>query len=250
MEIETLELALHMWPPWQKTIDEARATLGYRPDFSSEEMDEWIRGHGLRSYDRVKEMARFALQLLDLPESFIWYWTACFYSDYKRPRGVIDYEAIRLGNERQRPPNPLRLRLFDKGGRWVRFQVDGPLNLVTKAEVKEWTSTILHLAQRHRHPLTTFIRRARAFVSPRKREAIRRLLEGSATFEDILREEYWSEQVDGDLRPLLNLRGINRTKAEGAYRKSVYDKVRLWCREVSVPTPRPSSGWWKRRPRL
>jgi len=249
LEIETLERALHMWPPWQKTIDEARATLGYKPDFSSEEMDQWIRGYGLRSDDRVKEMAQAALQLLDLPDSFAWYWTACFYSRCRRPDGSIDYEAIRLGAQRIWPPNPLRLRLFEAAGRWKRFQVDGPLNLVTKTQIDEWASTLGQLAERHRHPLMTLIPRARATTNPRKQEAQHRWLEGSATFTDVLREEYWfTEGQEGLELERTGKRGNEAVKAEQCFRRKVYNRVRQWWVEAGLRPARPDPGWWKNPP--
>ncbi len=249
MDIETLEHALHMWPPWQKTIDEARASLGYDPAISEEQKVQWSKRLGWQSYDQVKRLAGFALQLLDLPESFERYWVACFYSDYLRPEGGIDYEQIRQGGARVRPPNPIRLRLTPAtGGRWKSFRLDGSLRLVTKADIDEWRRTILALAQRDPHPLTELMRSARAPSSPRKKDAQRRLLERTATFEDILREEYWAEEVDGELRPLLGLIGINRTVAERTHRKTTYDRVRLWCEEIGTATLKPTSGWWRRRP--
>jgi hypothetical protein len=91
MQPSTPEKALHRWTPWPESIVRARATLGFTPLPSGEELRLW-QG---KNNDAVWLMAKTEMGRLGLPESAGPYWMACFYSDYLRSDGSIDYDAIR-----------------------------------------------------------------------------------------------------------------------------------------------------------
>ena len=91
MQPSTPEKALHKWPPWPESIVRARATLGFTPLPSGEELRLW-QG---KNNDAVWLLAKTEMGRLGLPDSASFYWMACFYSDYQRLDGSIDYGAIR-----------------------------------------------------------------------------------------------------------------------------------------------------------
>ena len=87
-----IEIALHEWDPWGESIITARQTLGFRPNFSKDELKAWEESGG---WEKLRELVVQVLQNLVLPSSFVPYWMACFYSDYD-PQEPATYHRIRL----------------------------------------------------------------------------------------------------------------------------------------------------------
>ena len=77
MQPSTLERALHAWPPWGELILRVRAKLNFEPALlkSEEQTDRWEKEVG---WDNVLEVGLEALQLMELPWYFGFYWLACF----------------------------------------------------------------------------------------------------------------------------------------------------------------------------
>jgi len=90
----TLERALHAWPPWGELILEARVKLNFEPALlkSEEQTDRWEKEVG---WDNVLEVGLEALQLMELPWYFGFYWLACFCADYQR-RQSPDFSQIKI----------------------------------------------------------------------------------------------------------------------------------------------------------
>ena len=94
MQPSTLERALHAWPPWGELILEARVKLNFEPALlkSEEQTDRWEKEVG---WDNVLEVGLEALQLMELPWYFGFYWLACFCADYQR-RQSPDFSQIKF----------------------------------------------------------------------------------------------------------------------------------------------------------
>lgn len=87
-----IEIALHKWDPWGESVMTARQTLGFRPNFTGDELKTWEKNGG---WEKVRKVVLQVLQNLILPSSFAPYWMACFYSDYD-PKKPANYNRIRL----------------------------------------------------------------------------------------------------------------------------------------------------------
>ncbi len=94
MQPSTLERALHAWPLWGELILRARAKLNFEPALlkSEEQTDRWEKEVG---WDNVLEVGLEALQLMELPWYFGFYWLACFCADYQR-RQPPDFSQIKI----------------------------------------------------------------------------------------------------------------------------------------------------------
>lgn len=90
MLTETLELALHSWPEWLRSIELVRQSRGYDPSSPEEARLAWWD----TNRPHLSGDCRRALAQLSLPKTFARYWVACFLSDYLRGRKV-DFDQIR-----------------------------------------------------------------------------------------------------------------------------------------------------------
>ena len=109
-----IEIALHKWKPWDESVIAARQKLGFRPDFTNDELKSWEKNGG---WEKLREVAIQVLQDLILPSSFALYWMACFYSDYD-PKKTASYTRIKLPQRAlawaidERQPGAFLLRLI------------------------------------------------------------------------------------------------------------------------------------------
>jgi len=87
-----IENAIHEWKPWGESIVAVRQALGFRPNFTEDELKVWEENGG---WEKIRNAVVQVLQNLVLPPSFAPYWMACFYSDYD-PGKPATYHRIRL----------------------------------------------------------------------------------------------------------------------------------------------------------
>jgi len=126
-----IEIALHEWEPWDKSITMARKTLGFRPNFTADELKVWEKNEG---WENVRQVVIKVLQDLVLPPSFTPYWMACFYSDYD-PQKPATYSRIRLPQRAhawitaERQPGAFLIRLV--GTKAYKLDQSGKVNIDT-----------------------------------------------------------------------------------------------------------------------
>lgn len=126
-----IEIALHEWDPWVESIMKARQALGFRPDFTEDELKIWEKNGG---WEKARKMVVQVLQNLVLPSSFAPYWMACFYSDYD-PQEPATYNHIRLPQRAhawattERQPGAFLLRLV--GTKAYKLDQSGKVNIDT-----------------------------------------------------------------------------------------------------------------------
>ena len=77
MKPETLEHALHLWPDWYKSIENARKTIDYIPGQSLDQLIKWRS----QNNSEVWTMAEKTMKELKLPQSLRFYWICCFYAN-------------------------------------------------------------------------------------------------------------------------------------------------------------------------
>lgn len=78
-------------PEWGDSVRSARSEAGFSFELQEHELWEWLVSGG---YDKVKEIADREVKKLGV-EEFIDYYLCCFYSDYERPGGTIDFDEIK-----------------------------------------------------------------------------------------------------------------------------------------------------------
>jgi len=91
MKPSTIEKALHQWKPWEDSIARARRYFHFTPLPSGDEFRKWKWDN----HDNVYTFSQKELKRIGLPKSAIYYWLACFYSEFQMNDGTIDYAAIR-----------------------------------------------------------------------------------------------------------------------------------------------------------
>lgn len=76
----SIELAVHHWPEWLKSIKKARRELGWKPQTSKKKRELWMKQ---LDKDAVWAMALTTVKRLRLPSMWAGYWIACMVSEYK-----------------------------------------------------------------------------------------------------------------------------------------------------------------------
>jgi hypothetical protein len=99
-----LEAALQRWEPWLQSVQTARHSLEFQPDFTEQELSKWEKKVG---WHTVWSRAREELDALVLPRTFAPYWVACFSSNYE-PSKPKTYYNIKL-------PQRVRHEIFMEG---------------------------------------------------------------------------------------------------------------------------------------
>lgn len=92
MAEKALEDVLHYkCPEWNGSVRSARAEVGFSFELRGHELWEWLVSGG---HTKVLEVTGREITKLGA-EEFYDYYLCCFYSDYERPGGTIDFEAIK-----------------------------------------------------------------------------------------------------------------------------------------------------------
>ncbi len=277
MEAETYQRALHLWPEWDQSILGSRRALGYKPTWPVVEAVAWIETNYAKN---IEARARAELVRMALPANLQTYWEDCFYCDYLRADGSVDFNKIRrriayeevdgLGEEtgrwlegnRSLPALPFSAGLVwyedeDIHGPWLRIEVQVHAHLASRdlldsAMDQAWR-TITHSrdfslggASVGKHPLCSLIPLAKANRSETKRRALERWQRGEVDFEGLLAEEWQDAGIQQELRDAVVQFGGNPVQLERRHRdlqKRVYDRVRKW-----FPDPKPRvavKGQWR-----
>ena len=92
MNPQTYQQALHLWPPWEESIETSRWELGYDAGWPAEEAVAWIQANYV---ERVRPQGEAELRRMDLPPNLFQYWEDCFYCDYRDEAGSVDFSKIR-----------------------------------------------------------------------------------------------------------------------------------------------------------
>ena len=279
MEAETYQRALHLWPEWEESILNSRRALGYLPTWPVEEAVAWIETNYA---EKIRPRARAELLRMELPANLRTYWEDCFYCNYLRADGSVDFNKIRrcvayeeldgrgektgrwLEGNRSLPALPFSAALVwyedeDIHGPWLRIevQVHAPLvsrDLLDSAMDQAWM-TITHsrdfslgraAGTGGKHPLSALIPQAKANRSETKRRALERWQRGEVDFEGLLAEEWQDPRNQQDLQDLVVQVGGKPFRLQKRHRdlqKRVYDRVRKW-----FPDPKPRvaiKGEWR-----
>ncbi|MFC1870812.1 hypothetical protein ACFLYF_00180 [Chloroflexota bacterium] len=92
MAEKAIERALHYkCPEWASSVRSARDEVGFSFDLRGHRLWDWLVSGGHMRATEIAEREVIKLGAEDLFE----YYLCCFYSDYERPGGTIDFEAIR-----------------------------------------------------------------------------------------------------------------------------------------------------------
>ena len=87
-----LERVLHYkYPEWGDSVRSARSEAVFSFELREHELWEWLVSGG---HEKVKEIADREVKKLGV-EEFIDYYLCCFYSDYERSGGTIDFKEIK-----------------------------------------------------------------------------------------------------------------------------------------------------------
>jgi len=92
MASTALERVLHeQCTEWGRSITDARAAVGFSFEMSDEKRWKWLASgdHAKTEGIAEKEVRRLGV------EDFYTYYLSCFYSKYKLPSGIIDFDAIK-----------------------------------------------------------------------------------------------------------------------------------------------------------
>lgn len=279
MEADTLERALHLWQPWHESIRKSREELGYDPNWAVDRAVAWIE---VNYEEVICPQAEAELCLMALPPTFQEYWEDCFYCDYMRRDGSVDFTKIRrrIGYEetdrhgiqtgrwvpgnKSLPKLPYEASIAHYPGEelndsWVRIEVMvhesfASRDLLDEAMDQAWL-TLKDLRRWpgswHPHPLVAYIPHAKANRSEVRRDASERFNRGEVDFEGLLEEQWLSSDNQAALRAIMNRHRADPTrlaKAHLAQQKLIYDRVRQW-----FPDPKPKvsvKGEWRLRLRL
>ena len=115
--------------------------------------------------------------------------------------------------------------------------------------VSELRDTVIEHGPRR---LSKFIHRGKVhptYKNPGIRRSLERYAAGRASFEDLLREELFSPEVQSQLRfELESCRGMSRQKEiERKWRKLVYRRVRRRLERKGCKPPPPARDWWLKK---
>ena len=280
MEAETYQRALHLWPEWDESILSSRRALGYDSSWPVAEAVAWIQE---RYGEEIQPRGRAELVRLELPANLQTYWEDCFYCNYLRADGSVDFNKIRrviayeeldsrgektgrwLDGNRSLPALPFDAALVwyedeDIHGPRLRIevQVHAPLvsrDLLDSAMDQAWR-TITHTREYSfigaasavgKHPLIALIPQARVNRSETKRRALERCQKGEVDFEGLLAEAWQDPGIKQELREMVGQYRGNPVLLQKRHRemqKRVYDRVRNW-----FPPPKPRvavKGQWRR----
>jgi len=278
VEAETYQRALHLWPEWNESILSSRRALCYEPTWQVVEAVAWIE----ENYkEEIEPRARAELVRLALPANLQTYWEDCFYCDYLRADGIVDFNKIRrriayeeldglakktgqwLEGNRSMPALPFSAGLVwyedeDIHGPWLRIEVQVHAHLVSRdlldsAMDQAWRTITdsrnfpLGEAAVENHPLTALIPQAKANRSETKRRALERWQLGEVDLDGLLAEECQDPRVQRELWAMVaEYRGnpVQLQKMHRALQKRVYDRVLKW-----FPDPKPwiaVKGQWRR----
>lgn len=92
MAEKALENVLHYkCPEWNESIRSARSEVGFSFDLRGRQLWEWLVSGG---HTKVLEVTGREVTKLGVDE-FYEYYLCCFYSDYERSGGTVDFEAIK-----------------------------------------------------------------------------------------------------------------------------------------------------------
>lgn len=267
MRPETLEYALHLWPDWRKSIHAARRDLNFTPGQAPKQLQKWRWDN----HSRVWSKAEQVMKELRLPHCLRFYWICCFYADYESPDGSLDYGAIynvitdAEGTEKMYPwlepevwypaeahQQELKIPPEHKGA--MPFKIEGAFQLLDWESLLEGIRRVSAIRKsvlrRDRHPLTAYIMSAKELIKSRDRERQARAIEGfrtgSATFDDLLHEEWHSREVQADLDRLKNAYGIyfRYSGEESRLKRRVYNRVRNWLVRAGLSPGKPKTKWW------
>ncbi len=78
---ETLERLLFSRSEWSDSLHGGRSQLGFSPDFTGAELQQWEINHG---YREVLEASLTEVKKQGLPPYFALYWAICFYADWEK----------------------------------------------------------------------------------------------------------------------------------------------------------------------
>ena len=279
MEAETYQRALHLWPNRDESILTSREALGYQPSWPVEQAVAWIEAN---YPEAIEPRARAELHRLQLPANLQTYWEDCFYCDYLRPDGSVDFHRIRrriayeemdrlgektgrwLAGNRSLPALPYTAGLVwyedeDIHDPWLRIEVQVHAALVSRdlldSAIDQAWMTLKHrggiiphgdVGAAGQHPLSALIPRAKANRSEPKRLALERWRRGDVDFEGLLVEEWQKASIKEELRDIVaRCRGnpVQLQKRHRDLQKRVYDRVRK-----RFPDPRPRlavKGQWR-----
>ena len=124
-----------------------------------------------------------------------------------------------------------------------RHQVSNGVSLKSVSDLR---SVVIEHGPRH---LGEHIHRGKVrptYKSPKIRESLERYAAGEASFEDLLREELFGQEVQSRLGfALKNCRDVSRqNEIERKWRKLVYRRVRRRLERAGFKPPPPTWGWW------
>jgi hypothetical protein len=178
---------------------------------------------------------------LELPLNLLTYWSDCFYCDYLRSDGSVDFSKIRrriayeemdhhghrtgrwLPAHQSLPPLPYSVGLVwylweDIHDSWLRIEIQVHPALVSRdllesALEQAWLTLnqpsgpglVIRGGKRRwpSHPLSALLPRAKAKRSERKRRALERWQRGEVDFEGLLEEEWQDPGVQEELQGLI-----------------------------------------------
>lgn len=210
---------------------------------------------------------------LSLPQSLKYYWICCFFADYKKSDGSVDYDAIYdviTGTTRKKrkiypwlepevwyPPEAHQQELIipDKYTHAMPFKIEGIMQLLDWDSLKEGIRQVSNVSKvvkkRDAHPLTEYIMKAKELIKPIDREKQARVISkfrsGEATFDDLLNEEWFSPQVQDKLEQLKRKHGDNfkYSGEEGKLKKIVYNRIRNWLIRAGLSPGKTKTNWWE-----
>ena len=256
MKRNTLEVGLHQWEPWHESIERSRRELGFDPAWPDEKVNQWAVDNYVAL---IRPRAEAEVAALRLPPSFFQYWEDCFYNEYKDASGRPHPERVRrLRSDRNSaPPLPFDASLSWDSGEdvhdpWLPVLIRIHAEFCTRelfnaAANHAWVTLRNHLWLNHTtvHPVAVLARKVRPNTSERKRSAQDRFMRQEATFEDLLREVWMSEEIQGRLQEIMESGASSqrRKRFVSGLRKIVYDRVRRWLGDDAPLAPR--RGRWQ-----
>lgn len=256
MKRNTLEKGLLAWEPWHESIERSRRELGFDPSWPDDKVTQWMANN----YDPIiRKKGEEEVAALGLPPTFKEFWEDCLYNRYKDANGRPHPDRVQRVRTGRKSELPLPFRAYlswdedeDIDDPWltVRIQIHGEFctrDLFDTAANDAWGTLAEHRRNKQTsfHPVAILARKARPNVSERKRSALDRYSEETHGFEDLLREEWESEQIQRPLREGLRQSSdpLRRKRVLRRWRKTVYDRVRRWLGGAAPPATR--RGQWQ-----